>query len=182
MFTAKGIQPKEATDTTAMLVSTLLLVFSAHLLLSASSQFLEPNSTSPVLLPFSNTTPASVEPSVLCYNAPDPSASASFDDCRQLLAIFRLDHPNTFWYRLVHARPANPKEIWCPYSLKQGTCMLTLDFDERIVQRPLVFVGVLNQWGSRLNRLCVRNNKGSGGKITAVNVGGGVALKLMRYM
>ena len=60
--------------------------------------------------------------------------------------------------------------------------MLALDFDERIVQQPLVFVGVLNQWGSRLNRLCVKNNQGSGGKITALDMGGGVALKLMRYM
>ena len=165
-----------------MLVSTLLLL-SAHLLLSAS-QSLEPNATSPLILPFSfsTTTPASIEPSVFCYDVPDPSASASYDDCRQLLAIFRIDHPNTFWYRLVHSKPANPQEIWCPYSLKQGNCMLSLDFDERFVQRPLVFIGVLNQWGSRLNKLCVRNNKGSGGKITAPDIGGGVALKLMRYM
>ena len=60
--------------------------------------------------------------------------------------------------------------------------MLALDFDERLVQRPLVFIGVLNQWGMWLNRLCVRNNKGSGGKIAALELGGGVALKLMRYM
>ena len=60
--------------------------------------------------------------------------------------------------------------------------MLSLDFDERFVQRPLVFIGVLNQWGSRLNKLCVRNNKGSGGKMTAPDIGGGVTLKLMRYM
>ena len=172
-----------------MLVSTLL-VFTSHLLLSAS-QSLGANSTSPVILPFSTTTittttttttSAAIEPSVLCYDVPQPSASASYDDCRQLLAIFRLDHPNTFWYTLVHTRPTNPQEIWCPYSLKQGTCMLWLDFDERVVQQPLVYIGVVNQWGSRLNMMCVRNNMGSGGKVMPLGMDGGVGLKLMRYM
>ena len=60
--------------------------------------------------------------------------------------------------------------------------MLWLDFDERVVQQPLVYIGIVNQWGSRLNTMCVRNNMGSGGKAMPLGIGGGVGLKLMRYM
>ena len=60
--------------------------------------------------------------------------------------------------------------------------MLWLDFDERYVQQPMVYIGVVNQWGSTLNMMCVRNNGGGGGKVLPLGVDGGVGLKLMRYM
>ncbi len=60
--------------------------------------------------------------------------------------------------------------------------MLSLDFDEGIVQRPPVYISIVNQWGNRLNRMCVRSNKGSGGKVKPLDFSGGVGLKLMRYM
>ena len=60
--------------------------------------------------------------------------------------------------------------------------MLWLDFDESIVQRPPVYIGIVNQWGNRLNKICVRDSKGSGGKVMPLDFSGGVGLKLMRYM
>ena len=163
----------------------ILVVLTSQLLLSAS-QSPVPNPTSPVILPSSTTTStttsAATEPSVFCYDVRQTNASASYDDCRQLLAIFRLDHPNTFWYTLVHTSPTNPQEIWCPYTMKQGTCMLSLDFDERVVQNPLVYISVVNQWVCSFNIMCVIYNKGSGGKVMPMGINGGVGLKLVRYM
>ena len=60
--------------------------------------------------------------------------------------------------------------------------MLSLDFDERVVQNPMIYISVVNQWGSRLNTMCVRNNMGSGGKVMPMGINGGVGLKLIRYM
>ncbi len=122
-------------------------------------------------------------PTLACY-PPQVTRSISYDDCRQALAILRLDHQDSPSYALTHSKdpPEEPWFIICPYKLTWGTCILWLDYKHQWGYYPLVEIDFVVHFGDMLARGCVRDGRGAGGAVKPLDAAGlGSAVLRLQY-
>ena len=112
-------------------------------------------------------------PSLACYS-PQVTRSIWYDDCRQALEMFRSQHQGLPIYSLTHINDP-PGETWfifCPYKLRLGTCMLSLDYKAQGEYYPLIEIEFVVRFGNRLARGCVRDSRGAGGTVHPLDAAG----------
>ena len=112
-------------------------------------------------------------PSLACYS-PQVTRSIWYNDCREVLEMFRSQHQDLPVYALSHIRdpPGEPWFIFCPYKLRFGTCMLSLDYRDQREYYPLVEIEFVVRFGNRLARGCVRDSRGAGGTVHPLDAAG----------
>lgn len=156
-----------------MLPLSKVLFTIAPFIISAALAEILPNLTYP--------TPT---PSLACYS-PQVTRSIWYNDCREALEMFRSQHQGRPVYTLTHITDP-PGEAWflfCPYKLRLGTCMLSLDYKDQWEEYyPLVEIDFIVHFGNRLARRCVRDSRGAGGTAHPLDAAGlGSAVLKLQY-
>lgn len=149
-------------------------------LLLTIAPFIIPTALATILPNLTYPTPT---PIIACHQ-PQRTRPIRYNDCREVLEMFRSKHENWPIYVLSHTRdqPEETQVIICPYKLRLGSCTLWLDYKEQWPQNPLVEIAFVVRFGNRLARGCVRDSAGAGGTVVPLDAAGlGSAVLRLEY-